>query len=924
MREIGLRSNEPSAVPRGARQRRGCLDAMLVLVEAALAGVLIVMLTFVASYLLLSHQLKSDIAQVVSFQGTGLGGTPRILDRQGNLLFELAPVEKRQWLTSAEIPEHVRQATVAVEDDTFWANPGFDPAAIAAAIVSNLKRQDERPIGASTITQQLVRHIAFDYEERVTASYRRKALEVFYALILTRQRSKQDILTMYLNEIYYGNLAYGIEAAAQTYFGKAAVDLTIAEGAFLAGLPQAPLEWNPYTNFAGAKERQEMILDLMVEDGWLDAAGATREKGRQLTLAPLISQEGAGATYLDTPHFVLYVQEELARRYGPDAFQQNGWQVTTTLDLSIQRLAEAAAREHVWARAAAHNVTNAAVVVLKPGTGEILAMVGSLDYFDQTIDGQFNMALVPRQPGSSFKPITYVAAMARGWTTGDVLWDVPIVLELGAGETMEPVNYDGAFHGPVLLRDALANSYNIPPIQLIRDVGVPQVISTARQMGVDSLREPPGYYGLALTLGGGEVPLLEMARAYATLANGGRRPELTGVAQIVDSAGRTVYDRRGRGAPAANAVEPRIAYVISDILSDNEARAPAMGRYSPLRLPFPAAAKTGTSNDYRDNWTIGYTPGLVVGVWVGNTDGRPMRNSSGLSGAAPIWNRVMQSVHTEPTMKAALLVNGVLPPERFERPNGIEERQVCLPRGTGGSQCTASREDLFLIGGPQHTVARLGYRPDASAQPGAWTLTAAALPADQAQRVWEAQPVLADDTRAPRPALCVRNVAGGGATRLFLPVPPYYPDEVRARLWAQGRGYQMAPATVCPAGVVGGGGGRVATIDDSGAAPTAHGVYAISFPSPGQALMGHVPVLGTAQFDAGEIAYYKLEIGAGSRPTEWTTFGTTHATPVQDGVLEQLNADALTPGEYVIRLVLVRHDGNFANPYAVPITIPPR
>ncbi len=907
-----------------AGRRRGCLDGALLAVELALAGVLLTALAFVGTYLYLSHQLQGDIARVVGFQGTGLGGTPRLLDRHGELLFELTPVEKRRWLTYDQIPRTVIDAVVAVEDDTFWANPGFDPPAIFAALVANARRQDARPIGASTITQQLVRHIAFDYDERVGASYRRKALEIFYAFILTRQRSKQDIMAMYLNEIYFGNLAYGIEAAAQTYFDVPAAELTVGQAALLAGLPQSPLEWNPYVNMAGARGRQAVVLDLMVAEGALTPGEAAAARQEPIVLAPLLSpDESAGATYLDTPHFALYVQEELARRYGPDAFQQNGWQVTTTLDLDIQRLAEQVARERVAARAGAHDVSNAAVIVLKPATGEILAMVGSLDYFDEAIDGQFNMTLTPRQPGSSFKPITYVTAMQHGWTTGDVLWDVPIVLTMDGGQTMTPRNYDDRYHGPLLLRDALANSYNIPPIQLIRDVGVPAVMSTARQMGVESLRQPPSYYGLALTLGGGEVPLLEMTRAYATLANGGRRPEMSSVIRIVDSAGRTVADASRARRPAVNAVDPRIAYIITDILSDNQARTPAMGANSPLRLPFPAAVKTGTTDDYRDNWAIGYTPGLVVGVWVGNTDGRPMRNSAGLEGAAPIWNALMQRIYATPAMKATLLVDGLVPPAEFPRPGGLEERDVCLPRGAGGSQCTASRPDLFLAGGPTHWIARLGYRPDVTSQPGAWTMVVGTLSGEQREAAWRSLPALADGRRPPAPTFCALNVApGADGARLLLPLPPFYDDEVRARLWAEGRGYALAPVTVCPSGAGTWAGGGLPTEGDAAPPPAPAGVSAaIGAPAPGDVLSGAVPVVGSAVFPADGVQYYKLEIGVGSAPSSWTTFGTTHGTPVANGVLEELNAGALPAGDYVIRLVIVGPDGNYAAVARVPVVI---
>ena len=932
------KNNKPAPPPpsTGKRIATGCGRVILLLFQLLLLGGLFGIILAGGFYIYLSRELKGAIDQVVAYQGQGPGGTPRFFDRNGELLFELTVVEKRRWLAYNEIPENIKAATVTVEDDSFWTNPGFDPAAIAAALLRNSQTEDGRPVGASTITQQLVRHIAFSYEERVGVSYERKIREIFLAFILTQQRSKEDILQMYLNEIYYGNLAYGIEAAAQTYLGKPAANLTLGEAAFLAGLPQSPIEFDPYTNFETAKARQEFILDLMLADGVITEVDVAVAKGETIALAPLIpvNTQVSNKT-LEAAHFVLYVQHFLEQRYGADALIKGGWQITTSLDLNIQNFSQQAAREWIGINGEPYDVDNASVVVMKPGTGEILAMVGSLDYFDETIDGQVNVALMPRQPGSSFKPITYAAAMENGWTTGDVIWDVPIKVDMGNGELMQPRNYSGTFHGPVLFRDALANSYNIPPIQLMRDVGINTVIAAARRMGVDSLQEQPGFYGLALTLGGGEVPLLEMTHAYATLANQGQRPMLTTVLKIVDGRGNVVFDSQRERFLATNALDPRIAYIITNILDDDRARLPAFGANSPLQLPFPAAAKTGTTNDYRDDWTIGYTPGVVVGVWVGNTDGHPMQLLSGIRGAAPLWQVIINAVNTTPEMQASLWVNGQPPPVDFPVPANIEEKRVCLPQGTGGTVCGSSRTDLFLVSGPLHGVNRLGYVPDVTSNPGAWTLTV--LPLTDPSLVMSSLPPLDDGTQSPTPTYCVLNSANppaGAQTRLFLPVPPFYPDEVRARRWASGSGYLMAPPVTCPVDVVraaaGGGsassGGGTSSGGSTGgsSAPAPAGTsYFISSPGAGAQISGLVNIMGTASFSNAEVQYYKLEIGSGSSPTAWTTFGSTHSSPVSNGVLEQLHADALAPGEYVIRLVLVQSDGNFSNPYNVPITIVP-
>jgi len=783
--------------PKANRKPKGCVRGFIILVELALVGVLLAIIATVGMYVYFSNQLADEITEVAVYQGQGLGGTPRFYDRNGELLFEMTTIEKRRALAYDEIPADLINATVAVEDDTFWTNLGIDPMAIGGAIVSNY-RNDGRPVGASTITQQLVRHIAFNYEDRVGVNYERKLNEIFLAGMMTQRRSKKAIIQLYLNEIYYGNLAYGIEAAAQTYFGKTAVNLTLAEATFLAGLPQSPVQLDPYTNFEAAKARQELVVDLMLDEGYIDEIEAGVAKGAPLTIHPRISlNEEAADSVLQAPHFVLYVQQELERRYGARAVAQGGWQITTSLDMEMQNMTEEAARAWITQRSAAHDVTNAASVILKPSTGEILTMLGSLNYFDDNIDGQFNMTLEPRQPGSSIKPITFAAAMERGWSTGDVLWDVPIKLDLGGGQEMIPVNYDGRFHGPLLLRDALANSYNIPPIQLIRDIGVTEFIRTANAMGLESLDEGSSYYGLALTLGGGEVPLLEMTRAYATFANMGKRPHLTSILKITDSRGNVVFDASSQKVPPANAITPSVAYIITDILDDDAARLPAMGYGNPLELPFPAAAKTGTTNDFRDNWTMGYTPNVVVGVWVGNTNGRLMNDSSGLYGAAPLWRQLIETINADERMMSLLSVDGKPAPTQFPLPVGVENRYVCLPQGTGGSSCNASREELFAINTPQRGTNGVGYNTYASENPGAWTLNTRAITAEEAARV--PRDPLDDGTIPPSPSACVVNTlrdVDGASRRLYLPVPPFYPDEVRARIWAGGR-YAIAPESVC-------------------------------------------------------------------------------------------------------------------------------
>jgi hypothetical protein len=532
------------------------------------------------------------------------------------------------------------------------------------------------------------------------------------------------------------------------------------------------------------------------------------------------------------------------------------------------------------------------------------------------------------------RAITYAAAMQKGWSTADVLWDVPIKLDVGEGQFMTPVNYDGRYRGPVLFRDALANSYNIPPIQLLRDIGIPAFIQMARGMGIESLDETPGFYGLSITLGGGEVPLLELSHAFATLANGGQKPHLTSVLQITDSRGSVIYDVQRDRVPPVKALDERIAYIITDILDDDDARVPAMGRGNALELPFPAAAKTGTTNDFRDAWTVGYTPGLVVGVWLGNADGHPMNDLPGLRGAAPVWNRIMTDVYADPELQRSLMVNGRPPSPNFTPPGGIEGRKVCLPRGTGGSQCTATRDDLFLVNAPRHGIPRVQYNTNPDANPGAWTLITHALAAEDAQRVQLTE--LDDGTKPAVPRECVVNsnrVPVGGTTRLYLQIPPHYPDEVRARLWARGTGFRMAPATVCPmrsldfpdaADAQPAPNNSIRESSGAPAAAPASGNYYILSPSAGSQVNGIVRVHGTAMFEPTQVDHFQVEIGAGASPAEWQPVGEPGTLPVSNGTLAQFEANGFPPGAYTLRLLLVGQDGSpVGEPHEVPIKIGP-
>jgi len=531
----------------------------------------------------------------------------KIYDRTGTvLLYEVTDPQggRRTYVPIGEISRHLIDATVATEDRDFWVHPGFDPIAIARALYYNLS---ERRIvsGASTITQQLARNVLLTPEERVQETASRKIKEIVLAAELTRTYPKETILEIYLNEAYYGNLAYGIQAAAETYFGVDAADLTLAQASFLAGLPQSPATYDP---FGGGRDlalaRHEDVLALMVEDGYIthtEAAVAAAEIRAYEFKAPRLDIAAA-------PHFVVYVRQTLEALYGPEAlYRGTGLRVITTLDRDLQALAEQAVREGV-AALVDRNATNGALVALDPATGHILAMVGSADFHDQSIDGQVNVALRCRQPGSSIKPLTYVAAFERGWTPATLFWDVKTEFPDGANPPYVPINYDEKYHGPMLLRDALANSYNVPAVDALQFVGVDGLLEMSGRLGVKSLVHPelycpdypyeqPPAYGLALTLGGGEARLLEMTGAFAVFANGGLRVALSPILRIEDSRRNVLVDN---AAPAGErAISPQHAYLITSVLADTQARCRAFHCPSILELSRPAAAKTGTTNDFR-------------------------------------------------------------------------------------------------------------------------------------------------------------------------------------------------------------------------------------------------------------------------------------------------------------------------------------
>ena len=683
----------------------GCLVKVVVIMLFVLVlGVIIAGVFFVYQYFTIASTLPSveDIRNYASqFE------TTRFYDRNGQVLYEMIDPNagRRTYTPLEDISPYVLAATIAIEDKEFYNHPGFDLLALVRAMVTNYT-SGEVVSGASTITQQLARTLFFTPEERVEISYRRKAKEIILSSEITRRYSKDEILELYLNEINYGNLAYGIEAAAETYFNTTAGELTLAQAAFLAGLPQAPSVYDIFSNRDMTLNRNKQVLTAMYNVSKEKDCIYVSNSPQRICLE---AQQAADAyIWIDNyefklranpmvyPHWVTYIRYLLEKQYDPQMIYRSGFRVYTTLDPHLQLEADRIVKEQVEALAE-RNVTDGALVAMDPESGEILAMTGSADFYNDAIAGQINMALQPRQPGSSIKPLTYAAAFEKGWTPATVLWDVPSEFPPSGDpndtrDPYKPVNYDGKFHGPVSVRSALANSYNVPAVKTLEFVGIYDdpatieadgLIAFARRLGITTLER--NDYGLSLTLGGGEVTLLDMTSAFSVFANNGKMIKPVAITRIEDHEGNVIFE--SEKPEPEQVMRAEHAYLITSILSDATARAPMFGTDSILNLPFPAAVKTGTTNEYRDNWTIGYTPDLVTGVWVGNADNSPMVDTSGVAGAAPIWNAFMNSAVPYLTSNA---------PANFNRPEGIVEKEICVHSGAEPSEdCSDRRKELF-------------------------------------------------------------------------------------------------------------------------------------------------------------------------------------------------------------------------------------
>src|SRR3989344_5778859 len=571
----------------------------------------------------------------------------KVFDRNGVVLYDIFNEKKRTTVPFDQSQETDKEATIAIEDKDFYHHKGFDIKGLLRGLI--LKPLTGSGFqGGSTITQQFVKNALLSSSRTIT----RKTRELILAFEIEQMYSKDKILELYLNEIPYGNAAYGLQAAAQTYFGKDVKDITLPEAALLAALPQAPSRYSPYgQNPDLLMARKDLVLSQMLKQGYITAKEMDEAKTAEIVIQPRKDS-------IRAPHFVMYVKELLADKYGEKAVEEGGWKITTTLDWDKQKAAEDAVAAYGESNMTRYKASNESLVSIDPHTGEILAMVGSRDYLNMEIDGQLNVALRPRQPGSAIKPIVYATAFKKNYGPATMLTDV----STNFGQGYQPRNYDGTFQGPLPIREALANSINIPAVKTLAYAGIQDVIDTAHDMGITTLNDGPDRYGLSLTLGGGEVTLLDLTSAYGVFATGGMYSKPMAILKVEDKNGR-VLDKFEPDKPK-RVLDAQVAYLINNILSDDSARARIFGMGGPLTLSGrTVAAKTGTTNEYKDGWTIGYTPDLVAGVWAGNNRGESMTAASGLV-AAPTWNKYMRTALAGVGNKS------------FPRPDGIREVEV--------------------------------------------------------------------------------------------------------------------------------------------------------------------------------------------------------------------------------------------------------
>jgi len=653
--------------------------------------------------------LLNGIAQHSLFQ------TTHIYDRNGKLLYELYDHQqdrgRRTYVNYSDISQLLVNATIAAEDRTFWTNSGVDYYGITRALVSDL--QNGRAVeGGSTVTQQVIKKTLFPYEDRTV---QQKGEEALLATGLTQQYPKWKIMEMYLNTVYYGNINYGVEAAAQDYFGlkqqctksgckPAVAQLDLAQASLLAGLPQSPTFYAPTQNKPSALTRQKIVLQSMVEMNMITKQQATQAE-EEMAKYTFKSYSAAQRGQPTAPHFVSYVVDQLTQLLGAQNLVDGGYNVYTTLDLDLEKKVEQDVYYHLYQQqndnyvgfygilSRDKNVNNGAVVVMNPYNGEILAMDGSANYQGNTAQmrGQDNAALALRQPGSSFKPIVYSTAFEMGWYPGMVIPDHKTVYPYDPPNYYTPQNYDGNFHNktPMTARAAIANSFNIPAIDSLMYAGIPNVLNMAGRLGLTEVASrSPSTLGASMALGATEVSLLHMTSAYATFANQGVRVPPVSILEITDNQNHPIYKYNEAHPHGVQAMNPGIAFMVNSMLSDKAARYQEFGPGNPLELDRPAAAKTGTTDSFKDNWTMGYTPHLAVGVWVGNSDNEQMNNVIGITGAGPIWHDIMEYASQRYHF----------PADDFVKPSNVHAGTVSAATGLVPHSGEATVTDWFIDG----------------------------------------------------------------------------------------------------------------------------------------------------------------------------------------------------------------------------------
>lgn len=635
--------------------------------QLAIIGILLAGIFFTCAFLLWATTIK--IPDFSLLETRKVSQSTKIYDRTGKiLLYDVHKDVRRTVVDFDKISPYVKNASVAIEDDQFYEHKGIKPKAILRAVWANFQT-GEYSQGGSTITQQVIKNALLSPEKTVT----RKIKEWILALKLERQLNKEQILTLYLNEAPYGGNIYGVEEASMSFFAKHANEITLAESAYLAALPQAPTLYSPYgSNVERLENRKNLVLRKMLELGSINQKEYDEAVGEKVKFIPP-QEKGIRA-----PHFVMFLKEKLAETYGEDVLNNGGLRVISTIDMELQQKGEEIVKQYVAENEVKFNAHNAGLVAVDPKTGQILVMVGSRDYFDIEHEGNFNIAVAKRQPGSAFKPFVYGAAFEQGYTPDTVVFDVPTQFSTrcdpfgnplsgsNASHCYMPENYDHSYRGPMSLRNALSQSVNVPAVKMLYLVGVDKAIDFAERMGISTLVNKERY-GLTLVLGGGEVSLLDITSAYGVFANDGKRNPYTGVIRIEDSQGNIISEETPRNTQV---IDPEIARKMSDVLADNSARAPAFGEQSYLNFPdHQVAVKTGTTNDYRDAWIVGYTPSLAVGAWAGNNNNSAMEKKVAGFIIAPLWN----SFFTEAFK--------TIPDERFPTPQSISSTLKPALRG---------------------------------------------------------------------------------------------------------------------------------------------------------------------------------------------------------------------------------------------------